>query len=123
MRILFACFIVCLAFMSGCYYDSKENLYPALGSCTDTVNVTYSAKIVPILNSYCNSCHFTGASSVGNVTLDTYAGVKNAITNQNLFSSIKQDGSVKPMPNNGGKLTDCQIAAFSIWIKAGTPNN
>jgi len=123
MRIVLACIIICLSFLSGCYYDSKENLYPSLGACTDTVSVTYTTKIVPILNSYCNSCHYSGASNVKNVTLDTYSGVKNAVTNQGLFSSIMQDGKVLAMPNTGGKLTDCQITAFSIWIKAGTPNN
>lgn len=122
MRILFACLLLVSAFLSGCYYDSQESLYPAL-ACTDTVNVTYKAKIAPILDNYCNSCHFSGSANVGNVTLDSYAGVKNAVDNQNLFSSIIHDGKVKPMPNNGGKLDDCKITAFSIWIKAGAPNN
>jgi len=117
-KILFACLIICSAFLSGCYYDSQENLYPVLG-CTDTVNVTYTTKIKPILDSYCNSCHYTGAADTKNVNLDSYTGVKNALNNQNLLSSIKQDGTVKAMPNNGGKLTDCQLSAFTIWINAG----
>jgi hypothetical protein len=123
IRILFTCIILCLIFMSGCFYDSKENLYPSLGKCTDTVNVTYTSKIAPILKSYCNTCHYSGASNVQNVFLDTYDGVKKAVTSQSLFSSITQDGTVTPMPNTGGKLTDCQISAFSIWIKAGSPKN
>jgi hypothetical protein len=121
MKVLFILLFIALAF-SGCYYDSKENLYPVL-NCTDTVNVTYAAKIAPILDSYCNSCHYTGNTNTGNVILDTYDGVKNAVDNQKLYSSIIQDGSVKPMPNSGGKLDDCKIAAFSTWIKAGAPHN
>jgi len=124
MKILFACLLIVSAFLSGCYYDSQENLYPSLNnSCKDTVNVTYNGTIKPILNNYCNSCHYTGAADTKNVNLDSYNGVVIAVNNQNLLSSITHDGTVKPMPNQGGKLDNCSIAAFSIWIKAKTPNN
>lgn len=121
MKVLFILLVIAFS-LSGCYYDSRENLYPVL-NCTDTVNVTYTAKIAPILDNYCNSCHYSGNSNTGNVTLDTYAGVKNAVDHQALYSSIIHDGTVNPMPNSGGKLDDCKIAAFNTWIKAGAPNN
>ncbi len=123
MKALLICIIVVLAFFSGCYYDSRENLYPTLNqTCTDTVNVTYSSKIVPILSSYCTSCH-SGSSPSGNVQLSTYAGVKAVVDNGKLLGSIKQNGTASPMPQSGGKLDDCKITAFSKWINAGAPNN
>lgn len=124
MKIILACFLVCFAFLSGCYYDSQENLYPSLNNtCSDTVNVAYTTTIVTILKSRCTTCHYTGATNAGNVILDTYAGVKNAVDNLNLLSSIEQNGNVEAMPKGGGKLDNCQLAAFSKWIASGAPNN
>jgi len=40
-----------------------------------------------------------------------------------LLSAITQDGSVPPMPQSGGKLSDCNINKFRAWINSGTPNN
>ena len=122
MKILFACIII-LAFLSGCYYDSKENLYPVIdNSCNDTINVTYSSKVVPILNNYCNSCH-SGSNPGGNVQLGNYTGVKAMVDNGKLLGSIKHDGTASPMPQGGGKLDDCKIATVSKWISSGAPNN
>jgi hypothetical protein len=123
MRFLFAFLLMGFAFLSGCYYDSKENLYPTLNNtCNDTINVTYTGTITPILINYCTSCH-GGSNPSGNVNLATYAGVKAEAANGNLLNSIKQNGSVPSMPQGGGKLDDCAIAAFSKWIQSGAPNN
>ena len=124
IRIIFICSLFCLAFLAGCYYDTRENLYPSLdNSCNDTIDVTYSSKIVPILNSYCISCH-SGSNPSGNINLTSYASVKAQVDNNNkLLSSIKQDGKASAMPKGGGKLDDCMIATFTKWINAGAPNN
>lgn len=123
MKLFMICTIVGFLFLSGCYYDTRENLYPSLNnSCSDTVNVTFSAKIAPILNSYCTSCH-SGSSPDGNVQLGTYEGVKAVVNNGKLLGSITHDGTAVPMPQSGGKLDDCKIAAFSKWISAGAPKN
>lgn len=123
MKTMSVCLLISFAFLSGCYYDTKENLYPSLdNTCTDTVNVTYTLKIVPILNNYCNSCH-SGSSPGGNIRLDAYASVKTSVDNGKLISSITHTGTASPMPKGGGKLDDCKIAAFSKWINGGAPNN
>ena len=123
MRILLACIIMGFTLLAGCYYDSRDFVYPTLNnSCNDTINVTYSAKIVPILNSYCTSCH-SGSNPSGNIKLDAYASVKALVDNGKLLGSIKQNGTAIAMPQGGGKLDDCKIAAFSKWIQAGAPNN
>lgn len=122
MKAFVACIILCCAFLSGCYYDTKENLYPSLQTCSDTTNVTYTSKIAPILSSYCTSCH-TVSTPNGNVQLETYAGVKAVVNNGKLMGSIKHDGSAIPMPQSGGKLDDCKIAVFTKWVNAGAPNN
>lgn len=115
--------ILCLFFIHGCYYDSKEYLYPQT-ACKDTVApITYSGKIQPIISEYCLGCH-SGANPDGNVQLGSYNDVKAQIENKNqLRHSIIQDGTVTPMPRNGGKLDDCKIQAFTIWINNGYLNN
>lgn len=123
MKVLFSIVIICTAFLSSCYYDSQENLYPTLtDSCSDTTNVTYSGTIVPILGSRCTTCH-SGSSPSGNIRLDNYAGVMVVVNNKKLLGSIKQDGTAIAMPQSGGKLDNCKIIAVSKWINAGAPNN
>ena len=123
MKTIMACLLICFAFLSGCYYDTKENLYPTLdNTCTDTVNVTYTLKIIPILNSYCNTCH-SGSNPEGNIKLDAYPNVKTLVDNGKLLNSITHTGTASPMPKNAGKLDDCKISAFSKWINEGALNN
>jgi hypothetical protein len=123
MKVLCAFSILCLIFLSGCYDDSKEFIYPTLtNTCNDTINVTYSGTIAPILNNYCVSCH-NGSNSGGNVNLSSYAGVKAVADNGNLLNSISHQGSIPPMPQGGGQLDNCSIDAFAKWIKAGAPDN
>src|ERR1035437_2733509 len=101
MKTISFCLLICFVFLTGCYYDSKENLYPSLdNTCTDTVNVTYALKIVPVLNNYCNTCH-SGSNPGGNIKLDAYASVKALVDNGKLLSSITHTGTASPMPKGG----------------------
>jgi hypothetical protein len=40
-----------------------------------------------------------------------------------IAGSIKHTGSYSPMPKNGGKLKDCSITQFDIWVRKGMLNN
>jgi len=52
---------------ASCYYDSEEALYPSLSSSCDTITVTFSGTITPILANSCLSCHSNAtAPSAGN---------------------------------------------------------
>jgi hypothetical protein len=116
-RIIYTLAILTLLSVS-CYYDSEESLYPDLGNC-DTVNITYSGNIVPLLDNYCLSCHYSGAPSNtgGNINLQGYANViKFQVA---ILASIKQTGP-KPMPKNSAKLKDCLISQFEIWQNDGS---
>lgn len=116
----FVCFILILLFQ-GCYYDSKEYLYPNT-TCTDTVApVKYSGAITSIISQYCISCH-DGSNSTSKISLLTYKDVLIQVQNQNLYHCIIQDGVVASMPQNG-KLDDCQIKAINIWLNDSAKNN
>lgn len=116
-------FVTILFFSTSCYYDNEEALYPSLSSSCDTTAVTFSGKIVPILANSCLSCHSnaTAASAGNNIRLEDYADVQSRAAA--IAGSIKHTGSYSPMPKNGGKLKDCSITQFDIWVRNGALNN
>lgn len=120
---LFAPAIVVLLLVFSCYYDSEEALYPSLSTSCDTLNVTFSTSVTSILNNNCWSCHSntTAASSGGNIRLQNYADVKAQSTK--IAGSVKHLQGYAAMPKNGGKIKDCSIRQFDIWVKNGMPNN
>ncbi|MER3498983.1 MAG: hypothetical protein C4308_10290 [Chitinophagaceae bacterium] len=119
-------FAILLALFIGfnsCYYDVESQLYPDTSNC-DTTNITYSTTIRTILqNGSCLSCHGGTGASGGGIILDTYTGVKTVAQNGKLYGAISYSPGYSPMPQNGGKLTNCDIKKVKIWIDSGIPNN
>lgn len=109
--------------LSGCYYDNEEELYQYVSDqqC-DTTQITFSGTIQPIMTANCVSCHNTGNAS-GGITLDTYNGIKTVATNGSLWGSVSWSSGYSPMPQGGGKLSDCELKKIKAWINAGSPNN
>lgn len=107
----------------SCYYDSEESLYPSLGSSCDTANVTFSVQVSEILANNCLSCHSnsTAASSGNGIRLEDYADVK--AKTAAISGAIKHNSGYSPMPKNSGKLNNCLITQFDIWVRNGTPDN
>jgi hypothetical protein len=119
----FVTFVTILLLASSCYYDNEEALYPSVNAACDTVNVTFSGKIVSLLANNCLSCHSNAtAGSAGNgIRLENYADVQSRASA--ISGSINHSGTYSPMPKNGSKLKACLITRFDIWVKNGTPNN
>ena len=109
-----------LIFFISCYYDNEEALYPTLSTSCDTTNVTYSGTIAPIMSTNCVGCH-SGSSAGGSIILTSYTEVVNHASR--ITGSIKQLSSYSPMPKNGGKLKDCSITQWDIWVKKSMLNN
>lgn len=106
--------------ISACYYDNEQEIK---GTTTcDTSAVKYSVQIVKIMDDNCNGCHST-SSNQGNVILDTYEAVKGYTLDGSLYGSVNWDSKYSPMPKNGAKMDDCNIATIKAWIDAGAPNN
>jgi hypothetical protein len=116
-------FLTVLLSAISCYYDSEEALYPSLSSSCDTASVTFSGTIAPILENNCLSCHSNAAaaSAGGGIRLQDYADVK--AQNVKVAGAIKQLSGYSPMPKNGGRLSDCSIRQFDIWVLNGMPEN
>lgn len=117
-------FMIVTAIPVSCYYDSEESLYPSLSSSCDTVNVTYSKTVVPMLENNCLGCHSAAAVSGGDgggIVLDNYTDVKSQAVS--ISAAINQTGANSPMPKNSNKMKSCLIKQFDIWVRNGTPDN
>jgi cytochrome c553 len=120
--------VVCSLFIISCSKDNEAALLnpgggdnPPGGSC-DTVNMKYAANIVPIISNNCYNCHGNG-TAMGGISLDNYAKLKAQADNTNLIGAITHANGYSPMPQGGGKLSDCDINKIKSWIANGTQNN
>jgi hypothetical protein len=118
--------ILSLVALSACYYDNEEELYPGGTDC-DTTNVTYTASVLPVIESNCKGCH-SGSSPSGGILLTDYATISaagNIAEGQygSLYGVISHYPGNSPMPKNGTQLPDCTIKKIKAWIDQGTPNN
>jgi hypothetical protein len=91
------------------------------GHC-DTLLVTYSATVAPLLQAKCVGCH-NNISSSGNVNLSNYSGVLVVAANTKLVGTINHDPGYAAMPLGGNKMPQCEIDEITIWVNAGAPNN
>lgn len=109
--------------LTACYYDKEELLYGAPAPCTDTTGtISYTAKVVPILQTNCYGCH-SGGNPSGGQAMGTYTADKTMASSGKLVGVITHATGFSPMPKGGAKLSACQIAVIQKWIQAGAPNN
>jgi hypothetical protein len=100
---------------------AKNNTCSNTATC-DTVNVTFSASVLPVLKTYCVGCHSAASPSAG-IDLSTYAAVKVYAANGRLMGSITHAIGYKPMPSSTSKLGACEINQIKAWITKGILNN
>lgn len=120
IRSLLALLLVTAAvILNSCYYDNEEELYGNQQQC-DTTNVTYSADIAPLMTSSCNGCH-SGAGAAAGIATNSYDQVVANI--DRISGAINHKPGFSAMPQNGSKLSDCDLNKFAAWINSGSPNN
>jgi cytochrome c5 len=109
--------------VAGCYYDNEEDLYPVvvIPAC-DTVNVSYAATVLPVLESECYSCH-DQSTRFGNVLLEGYDNLKTYVDNGLFWGAIAHLDGFSAMPKGGNRLPDCDLDKIQAWINQGAPNN
>lgn len=95
--------------------------------CTDTancdsVNISYSLNIQPILALNCVGCH-SGSSPDGGIALSSYANVKAQVDNGKLIGAVEGKAGYVPMPPGGISLSSCDISQLNLWVSDGAPNN
>ena len=108
---------------NSCYTDKEELLYGLNRPCTDTTGtISYSQKIVPLLQQGCYSCH-TGNFPSGNILMGSYAADKVIAQNGKLYGAISHSTGYAAMPQGQPKLNNCSIATIKKWIDSGMLNN
>lgn len=88
----------------------------------DTVEVTFSGDIMPLIGTFCEGCH-SGSNAGGDILLNDYDDVFAIGESGSLWGSINWSDYFANMPQNSSKLTDCQIRMFEIWLDNGMPND
>lgn len=87
---------------------TKDNAQEYSGGIEcDSIDVSFSATIDPILDRNCKGCHFNGNAT--GITLASYDDIKKIADNGKLLGTIKQISGYSPVPQNG-KLDDCNIS-------------
>lgn len=124
-RILNILLILFVATIAGCYYNNEEKLYPVITNECDLSSVTFSGTIKPILQASCYTCHSNSNyfNSGGGIKMENYTDVQIMAKNGKLMGAVRHDNGYIPMPQSGGKLTDCEINQIQKWIDKGTLNN
>ena len=121
MKCLLAIIILIVVLLQGgCYYDKHDLLNP-ISTCDSTI-VTYSGSVNPIITANCTGCH-SGANAPLGIKLDVYDDVSIQALNGKLLRAITHSPGISPMPKNGTKLSDCNIAKISKWVSSGAPDN
>lgn len=113
-----------LTMIPGCYYDNEEDLYPQDTFC-DTVAISYTAFVKPLIDANCYQCHSQSAApSFGaGYDLETFNTLLNVVNNGRLLCAIQHGNGCSPMPKGAAKLPACSINKVQAWIEAGAPNN
>ena len=106
----------------ACTYDSKEVIAPINNTPCDTLNVTYSMRVLPIISNNCYRCHGNGIIT-GGINLDGYDNLKIQADNGNLRGVITHAPGYPAMPFDRPMLSECDINTIIAWINAGAPNN
>src|ERR1700730_3352897 len=98
-------------FLTGCYYDKEELLYPGNSSCQ--LPTAFAANVNPIIQSKCaNSpdCHASGSSNTGG-PFTTYSQIKN-------MSNVIHGQLISGLMPKTGSLTSTELLTIICWIDA-----
>jgi len=109
-------------FLTSCVWDNEEEFYQGSGNC-NTIQVSFSDDIVPILANNCYSCHsnLNAPDFTNGFALEDYNDV--AANAQRVAGAVNHQEGFLPMPQGGSKLDPCSISLIEAWVNAGTPDN
>jgi mono/diheme cytochrome c family protein len=90
------------------------------GLACDTLDVTWTGNILPLIQSRCIGCH-AGSNSSSGLDLTNWNVANGLASNGQLAGAIQHWPSFAPMPPAGPMLSECEIRRFLIWIDNGAP--
>jgi len=109
--------------LTACVYNDEETLYGVVDpSGCDTLETSFSGRILPILEANCTGCH-SGAFPSNNMDLTTYENVRVPALDGRLRGAIAHEPDWSPMPKGGDQLPLCDILAVTAWVNQGVLDN
>ena len=114
---------VIVSILFSCNYDHKIHVDPIIQQAyiCDSIAVTFSEDIFPVLNSHCIYCHQSSNPTSG-VPLGTYNQIAKNAKNGLLVGVITKSSGFQPMPPNDDTLTRCEISKIKQWVNLNYPN-
>lgn len=113
-------FLGLACFLFSCDYDVAEELYP-IDVC-DTIDLSYSLDIVPIIDANCYRCH-DAQTNQGNVAIDDYENFRAYSVNGIMLNVLNHEDGWPPMPDDAPKIDQCSIDKIDKWIQEGAKDN
>lgn len=114
---------VSLAVFYGCTKDKVGvNKLGNLSATDCTDSISFSAKILPLMQQNCSTtgCHDAGSAASGYVLTD-HSSI--SASSDIIYKTMNHSAGVQPMPQGGDKLSDSLIKNFGCWILQGKLNN
>lgn len=111
-----------LLFISACYWENEADLFPGSDAC-DTLDVSFSEEVVPILSTNCYACHSNENApdySFG-IALEDHADV--LASSELIVGAIKHLDGYPAMPKNADQLDSCNILIIGSWVNQGSRDN
>lgn len=105
----------------SCAYNVEDELYPPV--VCDTLNVTYSGTVLPIIQQNCYECHSNANVGISQIPLEGYAFISVKVNDGQLIQAIRHTGEVTPMPKDRPSLSECDILKIEKWVSEGAPDN
>ena len=114
-----------ILFSLACTKKNEQELAQSVTPVVcNTDSLSYSKDIVPILESYCYSCHGDGnTGGSGGINLDGYANLKVRVDNGQLVGCVTHASGFVPMPYGQPQMPDCEVSKVAAWVSQGAVNN
>ena len=87
----------------------------------DSVDISFSDHILPLIEQRCQGCHL-GSGSIGGFGLTNYDEIS-GISSFALFQVMNHDSGYPAMPPNLPKLDSCKLQVVRVWIEEGALDN
>lgn len=114
--VVFAFALLAIGAQTSCYYDNEVEQYGT--TVCDTVALSFSQDIQPIINASCITCHAPGGEQES-TPFTTYEEIK-LYTDGALVERIQGIGGIMPP---SGAISSCNQLKIAAWVNAGAPNN
>ncbi|MBA2423578.1 MAG: hypothetical protein H0V61_10205 [Chitinophagales bacterium] len=116
-----------LAIFSRCSSDKSDMVLPSDPVLNDSVVVTFSKDIVPIMETYCygtggQNCHVSQSNQGASGDFTTCIGLVDKVNNGSMETRVfDPEGDMPPSYSlSPTELTDSALQILKLWVNQGT---